>query len=52
METGENSCCCGGAYGCGWQLGDERERVAMREKGKQCNEGEMKEPVNFVILIF
>lgn len=51
METGENSC-CGGAYGCGWQLGDERERVAMREKGKQCNDGERKEPVNFVILIF
>lgn len=49
METGESSC-CDGAYGYGWRLG--YERVAMRKKGNQCNEGERKELVNFVILIF
>ena len=43
METGENGY-CGGACGNDWQLEDERERVAMREKGKQCTEKEMKEP--------
>ena len=46
LEMGESSC-CGRAYG--WRLG--YVKVAMRKQENQCNEGEKKEPVNFVILI-